>query len=115
MGLDEISCAGPANILEINGHEKHQYKIDCTEFGLPRCSKEDLRGGHAKQNAELLLNTFRGKRGPIANTLIMNAAVALYLYGLHSSIAEAVTHASDTLYSGAVLTLLNNWIEFSHE
>jgi anthranilate phosphoribosyltransferase len=115
VGLDEISCAGPAKIIEVNGHNKFEYMIDSLEFGLARCSISALRGGDAKVNAQLLLDTFKGERGPIADTLILNAAVALYTYGLHPSIGEAVSNVSEILYSGAVLTLLNNWIEFSHD
>jgi anthranilate phosphoribosyltransferase len=115
MGLDEISCAGPARIIEVNRQEKIEYMIDPLEFGLARCDIADLRGGDANVNAQLLLDTFKGKRGPIADTFILNTAVALYIYGLYRSIAEALSHASDNLYSGAALTLLNNWIEFSHD
>ena len=115
MGLDEISCVGPTKILEINGKQKLQYIIDPLDFGLSRCKITDLQGGNANMNARLLLDVFKGKGGPVADTLILNAAVALYIYGLCSSIAEAVSYASNNLYSGAVLTLLNNWIEFSHE
>lgn len=115
MGLDEISCVGSARIIEVNGKEKIDYKIDPLEFGLARCNITDLRGGNAKVNAQLMLDTFKGKRGPIADTFILNTAVALYIYGFYPSIAEALSHASDNLYSGAVLTLLNNWIEFSHD
>jgi anthranilate phosphoribosyltransferase len=114
-GLDEISCVGPTKIIEINKEEKIQYTIDPIDFGLSRCNITDLQGGNAHVNAALLLDAFKGKAGPIADTLILNAAVALYIYGLHPSIEEAVSHASNNLYSGAVLNLLNNWIEFSHE
>jgi anthranilate phosphoribosyltransferase len=114
MGLDEISCVGPAKIIEVKQQEKVEWMIDPLKFGLSRCSIADLRGGDANVNAQLLLDTFKGKRGPIADTFILNTAVALYIYGLYPSIAEALSHASDNLYSGAALTLLNNWIEFSH-
>ncbi len=115
MGLDEISCVGPTKIMLINQGEKTELILDPLEFGLAQCSITDLRGGDAKMNAQLLLDTFKGKPGPIADTLILNAAVALYLYGLHASKRAAIAHARDILYSGAVLTLLNNWIEFSHD
>jgi anthranilate phosphoribosyltransferase len=114
-GLDEISCAGPVKIIETNGNEKNAYILDPLDFGLSRCSIEDLRGGDAETNARLLLNTFKGKRGPIAETLILNAAVALYIYGIHSSISAAILHASDNLYRGAAFTLLTKWIAFSYD
>jgi anthranilate phosphoribosyltransferase len=115
MGLDEISCAGPTRVIEINGSDKLAYVLDPLEFGLPGCSIEDLRGGDAKVNARLLADTLNGRRGPIADTLALNAAVALYAYGAYPSIAEALPHAMDNLRSGAAWSLLNDWIRFSHE
>ncbi|MEN9450866.1 MAG: Anthranilate phosphoribosyltransferase [Pseudomonadota bacterium] len=114
MGLDEISCVGPTKIIEVSNQEKHEYLIDPLQFGLQRCTISDLRGGDAKINARLLLDAFKGKHGPIADTLILNTAVALYIYGLYPSISEALLHARDNLYSGAGLRLLNNWIAFSY-
>lgn len=114
-GLDEISCAGPFKIIEINGNEKIESTFDPLDFGFTRCTIEDLRGGEAKINAQLLLDTFKGKRGPIAETLILNAAVALYIYGICPSISDAILHVSDNLYRGSALTLLTKWIEFSYD
>lgn len=115
MGLDEISCAGSTKAIEVNGDDKEEYTINPLDYGFARCSISELRGGNPHENAEILLSIFKGKHGPIAETLILNAAVAMYIYGLHPSIGEAVSHASDKLYSGDVYTLLNNWIEFSHD
>lgn len=114
-GLDEISCVGPVKIIETDGNKKNEYMLDPKDFGFAHCRIADLRGGDAKINAQLLLDTFKGKRGPIAETLILNAAVALYIYGKHTSIVDAVLHASDNLYQGAAFTLLTKWIAFSYE
>jgi anthranilate phosphoribosyltransferase len=114
-GLDEISCVGPIKMIEVKGDKKIVSTLDPLDFGFARCAIDDLRGGDAKINAQILLDTFKGKRGPIAETLILNAAVALYMYGTYSSIAEAISHVSDNLYSGSALTLLNNWIKFSYD
>lgn len=115
MGLDEISCVNATKVIEINQNQKIEYTIDSLDYGLSRCQISDLRGGDANYNAQLLLDAFKGKKGPIADTLILNASVALYIYGLYPSIADAVAYASHILYSGAVLKLLNSWRMFSHE
>lgn len=114
-GLDEISCIGPVKIIEVNGKEKIESTLDPLDFGFSRCTVAQLRGGNSKTNATLLLDTFKGQRGPIADTLILNTAVALYIYGTHSSLQQAISHASDNLYRGEALSLLNKWIEFSYE
>lgn len=115
MGLDEISCVGPAQIIEIHQNKKIEYRLDPKEFGFSYCSIDDLRGGDANTNAKLLLDTFKGKKGPIADTLLLNTAVALYIYGASPSITEALSYARENLANGAALTLLNNWIQFTHD
>lgn len=114
-GLDEISCVGPSKIIEITPKENIESVIDPVEFGLSYCRISDLQGGEAVTNAQLLLDAFRGKRKEIGETLILNAAVALYIYGIFSSIKEAIPFASEKLYGGAALTLLKNWVEFCHD
>lgn len=115
MGLDEISCVGPASIIEIHNHTKTEYTLDPKDLGLSYCNIAELQGGDAKTNAKILLDTFKGKKGPIADTLILNVAMALYIYGSYPSIREAFSYARENLANGNALTLLNNWIEFSHD
>ena len=38
---------------------------------------EDLRGGDAQLNAQILMDVFGGQRGPVADALNLNAGVAL--------------------------------------
>ena len=114
-GMDEISCVGPTKIIEIDQGQKTEYMLDPKKLGLSYCTVEDLRGGDAKTNANLLKNTLKGKKGPIADTLLLNAAVALYIYGISPTIDDALTIAKENLSNGNALKLLNHWIEFSHD
>lgn len=109
-GLDELSCVGPARALEVTPKGMTPHIIDPQKLGLPLCSLEDLRGGNAQHNAALLLAAFGGKEGPIANTLALNAGVALFLYGLVSSYEEGIQLALKKLKEGAPLQLLKEWI-----
>ena len=38
---------------------------------------EDLRGGDSQLNAQILMDVFGGQRGPVADSLNLNAGVAL--------------------------------------
>jgi anthranilate phosphoribosyltransferase len=118
-GLDEISCLGTTKILEVFAGEIKEYVMDPQQYGFPLCRLEELQGGDAKVNAQLLLEVFsKGnlkKKQAAANTLILNCAMALYLYGMHNAIPDAVRHARENLESGAALTLLKKWSEFSHD
>lgn len=114
-GLDEISSACLTTGIEVSEGKKKHIVIDPQTMGFKPCSIADLRGGDAATNADLLLQCFKGKPSPIADTLILNAATALYLYGRYASIHEALSYSRDVLESGAVLRLLNKWVEFSHD
>ena len=70
-------------------------------------------------NAELLRDVFQGGTGrqavAIANTLIFNAAVAIYLYGLQPSVAAAIPLAREKLLDGSAMTTLTHLVEFSND
>lgn len=107
-GLDELSCAGPSKVIEVTEKGLRHFTIDPNEFGLPKCSVEDLKGGDAKVNGKILRDVFKGKEGPVADTLVLNAGVAIYLYGLAETIQQGIDQARQSLKSGKALEFLEN-------
>ena len=117
-GLDEISGVGPATLLEVTPNEIKPFTLDPTSLGFSACCMADLQGGYAQENANILLAVLSGatkQHRAIADALILNAAAALYLSENYSSLIDAIFHAEDTLRSGAALTLLNHWRDYSHD
>jgi anthranilate phosphoribosyltransferase len=118
-GLDEISCIAPFKILEIYKGKIRESRVEPEKLGLKPCNISELKGGSAKENAEILLKIFSGtsseKYSAIIDTLILNTATALYLYGLYPSIDEGIPHARENLQNGEALRVLKNLIEFSHD
>ncbi len=117
-GLDEMSCLGPTHALEIIESDIHEIIIDPQKLGFPLCNLTELVGSNPKTNAKILLNVFeKGQSSDypaVANTLILNAGTAIYLYGSQPSLADGVNQARACLYQGAALKLLKKWMEFSH-
>ncbi len=118
-GIDELSCMGPVKTLEVTPEDLHLAYLDPQALGLERCELRDLQGGSAVMNAELLRDVFQGGTGrqavAIANTLIFNAAVAIYLYGLQPSVAAAIPLAREKLLDGSAMTTLTHLVEFSND
>jgi anthranilate phosphoribosyltransferase len=113
-GLDEISCVGPAKVLEVTPETIKEFSLQPQAYQLPLCQVSDLRGGDANVNAQLLKNALIGKHEAITNTFILNAAAAMWIYGTHTTIAEAIEHAKENIFNHRALTLLTHWAEFTH-
>ena len=112
-GLDELSCIGPVQVTEVNKSEIKSYELDPKSFGFAKCSIQDLKGGEALENAEILLDVFNGKQGAVADTLIFNAAVAAYVYGTAQSIELGIELVRNSIAAGKAIQLLNDFIDFN--
>ncbi|MBS0625713.1 MAG: anthranilate phosphoribosyltransferase [Verrucomicrobia bacterium] len=102
-GLDELSCIGPVDALLVEEKGISPLRIDPAKLGLAPCTLEDLKGGSAQDNAEILRRALSGAPSRISDTLILNAAVAQFLYGSVSSLEEGVIKAREALAKGVAL------------
>lgn len=124
VGLDEISPMGPATILEIKNvapegeakvYEENKFSFDPLKIDIPRCKVEDLRGGGPVENAEEFRKVLLGGDHTNAkrDSIVLNAGVGIYVYGLAESIPEGCALARKTLNSGKATEKLKEWIESS--
>lgn len=60
--LDEISMSAATTVCEIRDGWFRTFVLTPEEFGFERCSKEDLKGGTPKENAEITLAILKGER-----------------------------------------------------
>lgn len=112
--LDEISMGAPTTVCEIRDGWFRTSVITPEEFGLARCTKEDMKGGMPEENAEITLSILNGKKGAKRNAVLFNAGAALYIGGRTESIKDGITLAAEIIDSGKALDTLRKLIEISN-
>ncbi|MCH5211950.1 MAG: anthranilate phosphoribosyltransferase [Oscillospiraceae bacterium] len=113
--LDEISMSAPTKVCEFKDGWYKTYTIAPEDFGLERCTKEDLVGGTPEENAEITRAILNGEKGPKRNAVLMNAGAALYIGGKAESMQDGIKLAGEIIDSGKALETLEKFIELSNK
>ncbi len=100
-GLDEISNTGESQISEVHQGVVRSSRVRPEDFGLPRATIRDLRGGDRGENAQIIRLVLGGEPGPRRDIVLMNAAAALVAGGKARDLKEGVGMASQSIDSGA--------------
>ncbi len=102
---DEATPVGPFLLLDVLEGVVQERMVDPSEYGIPPCSPDDLKGGDPSENARLLEQMLQGEPGPRRDAVVLNSALVLQL--VHDlAPREAADRVTDTLESGTAATLL---------
>ena len=130
-GLDEISTAAATQIWDVTSGELRQEFLNPSELRLIPASLEQLRGGDARQNAQVVREIIAGRSdgnfAAIRDVVAVNAAATMITYDAatgfknfgtpeHSvaqRIAKALPVAYRSLDTGAAASVLDVWVSVS--
>jgi len=110
-GMDEATLTGPTRVGEIDGAEVRLYDVTPEEFGLARCSLEELQGGDAERNAGIVRDILQGKSGPKRDIVLLNAGFALAAAGAAEGVREGMKQAAEAVDGGLALEKLKGLIQ----
>lgn len=113
--MDEISLSAPTTVCEFKGDEFKSYVITPEEFGLNRCSKEDLIGGEPQENAEIAKDILSGNEGPKMDAVLLNAGAAIYIASDGLTIRDSIEKAREIIMSGKAMEQLNHFVALSNQ
>jgi anthranilate synthase/phosphoribosyltransferase len=114
-GLDEISLTGLTDAIEVSRGWMKTRVIDPADYGMTYCSVEDLSGGDRKKNAEIALSVLSGEQGPRRNVVVLNAAAAILVGGIASTMEKAITAARRSIDSNSAMSKLEQLVQYTGE
>lgn len=112
-GLDEITTTTFTYVSEIKDGKVTDYIINPEKLGISLATHEDIKGGSAKENAEVILNILKGHKGHKRNIVVLNSAAALYVGNACESIEAGIKLAEELIDSGKAYKKMNELIEYS--
>jgi anthranilate phosphoribosyltransferase len=115
-GLDELSVCGNSIIYHLENENVKKYVFDPEEAGLKKYSIIKLRGGGAKENADIIYGILSGTvSGAKKDSAILNAAAAVIAGGKRESFKDAIQISKQSIESGNALKKLKQLIEFTNK
>jgi len=112
-GLDEITISGPTRIAEAREGSVRTYEVEPEEFGISRAPLQEITGGDALENANIIRAILQKEKSPRRDVVVLNAAAALVAAGRAETIASAVPMAARSIDSGAAAEKLQALVRFS--
>lgn len=107
--VDEVSTMGSTRIcrLDTTGNLREE-EVHPGDFGLQEALVEDLQGGDAAENAEILTRILDGSEtGPRLDMVLLNAGAGLACAGITEDISSGVDKARQLVASGAAMERLS--------
>lgn len=114
-GLDELTTTTTSSVWVVHDGQVHEDRVDPSSLGLAPATTEDLRGGDAAHNAEVVRRLLAGDRGPVRDAVVLNAGAALAVHDepgapVQESLERGMAKAAGAIDSGAAGALLERWV-----
>lgn len=107
--VDEVSLLAETHICKSGAYEDQlDEQVTPEDFGFSRCQVEDLEGGDAVVNAQILIDVLSSKdKGPKREMVLLNAGAGLACAGLADDLSHGVQKAGDLIDSGEAIKRLH--------
>lgn len=112
-GLDELSTAGPSQVVEWRDGALFRWTMDPAELGLEPAPVEAIAGGTAQENAAAVRAVLAGEPGPRRDIVLLNAAAGLVASGRAEGMADGLRDAASAIDSGSAGATLEKFVEAS--
>jgi anthranilate phosphoribosyltransferase len=117
-GLDELTTTTTSSVWVVSGGQVTTATVDPAAHGFAPATTEQLRGGDAAHNAEVVRRLLDAEPGPVRDAVLLNAGAALAVYDatpgtLDEALESGIARARDAVDSGAARATLERWVAAS--
>ncbi|TIC88925.1 anthranilate phosphoribosyltransferase [Nocardioides sp. GY 10113] len=114
-GLDELTTTTTSRVWVAHGGQVTTAVVDPADLGIAPATPEDLRGGDAAHNAEVVRRVLAGESGPVRDAVLLNAGAALAVYDepgapVTDALGRGLERAAKAVDSGAAASALERWV-----
>jgi anthranilate phosphoribosyltransferase len=113
-GLDELTTTGATDVAEVKDGKVTVFEVTPADAGLTPAKLSDLKGGDETHNAEAIRDVLAGKKTPLRDIAILNAAAALIVAGKAANLLDGAALAAHSIESGAAQRALDKLVAISN-
>jgi anthranilate phosphoribosyltransferase len=114
-GFDEITTTGTTDVAELRDGKVTTFQVTPEQAGLPRATRDDLKGADPASNAARMVVMLDGRPGPLRDIVLLNAGAALIVAGRARDLRDGVAQAAKAVDSGAAKRALERLIAITNE
>ena len=108
-GWDEPTPVGEFELYDVKPNRVQHTVRDPKDFGIDRCTEDDLKGGDAKINSAALINVFnQNDQGPHKDALVLGTGLALEVSSTVNNLKEGIELARSTIDAGKATQMINS-------
>ena len=113
--FDELSICGSTRISHLKDGRVNTFDVTPEDYGLRRATPQEIEGGNARRNAQIVRHVLEGKRGPKRDMVLLNAAAAFVVTGLDQDMKAGVARGAHVIDAGLALDKLDRLVAFTQE
>lgn len=114
-GLDELSLGAPTHVAELRDGVVRSYALNAAELGFASAEIESITVDSPAASLAVIRSVLAGDPGPAADITALNAAAAIYVSGIASSLEDGIGRARESVSSGRAAAALERLTAISNE
>lgn len=113
QGMDEASLDGENTFVLLDHGDIIPFKLRAEDVGLTAKPLSAIRGGTPAENAVIMRDLLKGKQSVYFDTVVLNAGIGFFAYGLASTMKEGIDMAKDSILSGRAYEKLESVVAYN--